>query len=340
VGVDQPSDLAVLKVAATNLVTMPLGDSGRARVGDVVLAIGNPLGVGQTVTLGIISGKGRATGASDGAFEDFIQTDAPINQGNSGGALVNLKGELVGINSQILSPVGYNIGIGFAIPSSMAGHIMDQLITKGSVRRGMLGVTVQGLNGDLARSVGLSQTKGAIVTDVNDDSPAARAGIERGDVILALNGEAVESSNDLRNHVARLEPGAKATLSIWREGTKREFGVTLGERPSAETASTPAAGGEEHGRFGMTVEPLAPEVAQQLGVPRASGVLVSSVDPAGPAAAAGVQGGDVIEEVNGQAVRSVDALRSALNRSGSDKPVLLLVNRRGMHSFLALSGRG
>ena len=164
--------------------------------------------MGQTVTMGIVSGKGRATGAADGAFEDFIQTDAPINQGNSGGALVNTRGELIGINSQILSPVGYNIGIGFAIPTNMAQNVMDQLIGTGRVRRGMLGVTVQGVNADLARSLGLQQTSGAIVTEVTE-SPAARGGIAQGDVILSLNGKAVDSSNNLRNLVARLHPAPR-----------------------------------------------------------------------------------------------------------------------------------
>jgi Do/DeqQ family serine protease len=340
VGADQPSDLAVLKVAATNLPTMPLGDSEQARVGDVVLAIGNPLGVGQTVTSGIISGKGRMTGGGDGAFEDFIQTDAPINQGNSGGALVNLKGELIGINSQILSPVGYNIGIGFAIPSNMAGHIMDQLITKGAVRRGMLGVTVQGINADLAESLGLTSTMGAIVTDVTEGGPAGRAGIERGDVILAVNDRTVESSNDLRNHIARLDPGASASLKVWRDGREREMTTTLGELPATGARTVPSTGGEQGGRFGMGVEPLTTETARELGLTAGSGVLVRNVDPDGPAAEAGVQSGDVILEVNGTTVQSVDALRSALNDAPSDKPIRLLINRRGMHTFLTLASRG
>ena len=183
------------------------------RVGDVALAVGNPLGVGQTVTMGIVSAKGRATGVGNGSFEDFLQTDAPINQGNSGGALINTRGELIGINSQILSPSGGNIGIGFAIPSNMAKNVMDQLVSGGKVHRGMLGVTVQGINSDLAGSLGLSEVKGALVSAVSEGSPAEKAGIRRGDVILEMNGQAVKDSNALRNTVSRLKPGTHGAPS-------------------------------------------------------------------------------------------------------------------------------
>jgi Do/DeqQ family serine protease len=199
VGSDTPSDLAVLKIDASHLPVLPLGNSDQVRVGDVVLAIGNPLGVGQTVTMGIISAKGRQTGLSDGSFEDFLQTDAPINQGNSGGALVNTSGELIGINSQIISPSGGNIGIGFAVPANMAKSVMAQLTNSGTVRRGMLGVTVQPVTSDLASSLGLSDVRGALISSVQHGGPADRAGVQRGDVILALNGSPVADSNALRN---------------------------------------------------------------------------------------------------------------------------------------------
>src|SRR5918993_1873366 len=207
VGSDAPSDLAVLKIDAANLQTLSLGDSDQVQVGDVVLALGNPLGVGQTVTMGIVSAKGRATGMGDGSFEDFIQTDAPINQGNSGGALVSTRGELIGINSQILSPSGGNIGIGFAIPANMAKNVMTQLIDNGRVHRGMIGVTIQPVTNDIARSLGLSQVRGALVNSVQPGSPADKAGVRRGDVITAVNGESIRTGNDLRNEVSQLMPG-------------------------------------------------------------------------------------------------------------------------------------
>ena len=336
VGTDQPSDLAVLKIPVSGLTTLPLGDSDKARVGDVVLAIGDPLGVGQTVTMGIISGKGRATGGGNGSFEDFIQTDAPINQGNSGGALVNTDGELVGINSQILSPSGYNIGIGFAIPASMAQNVMQQLIASGHVRRGMLGVTVQGVNADLAKSLGLATAHGAIVSDVTAGSPASKAGLQPGDVILALNGRPVDSSNDLRNHIAPLGPGAKVDLQVFRDGRQRDVTAVLAELQTEKAAASPGQPEAERGSYGMTVQPLTKELADQLDVKVTRGVVVADVDPAGAAAEAGIQSGDVIEQVNGQAVTDAASLRSQLNARHDGRPTLLLVNRHGQHLFLTL----
>lgn len=337
VGTDPPSDLAVLKVEGENFATLPLADSDRARVGDIVLAVGNPLGIGQTVTMGIISAKGRATGLADDAYEDFIQTDAPINRGNSGGALVNLRGELVGINSQILSPSGFNIGIGFAIPSNMARGVMDQLIESGEVRRGLLGVTVQPITADLARSLGLTDVRGALVNGVSAAGPAARAGLEQGDVILSLNGSPVDSGNSLRNAVARLKPGTTVTLSVQRDGRARDVQVKLGEREAERTAlgggdATEPAGG----RYGMAVEPLTPELARQLGVSSQAGVVVAGVDPGSPAADAGLQRGDVIEKANRTPVRDADELKRALDAVPDGRPGLLLVNRRGNTIYVAI----
>jgi len=229
VGSDPPSDLAVLKVDGKDLAVLPLADSDRVRVGDVALAIGNPLGVGQTVTAGIISAKGRSTGLSDGSFEDFLQTDAPINQGNSGGALINTRGELVGINSQILSPSGGNIGIGFAIPSNMARNVSEQLIKTGKVRRGQLGVAIEPVTPESASKLGMKEVRGVMVGAVSPNSPAARAGIREADVILAFNGMPVTDGNTLRNQVASTPPGSAIKLTIAREGREQEVEVTLGE---------------------------------------------------------------------------------------------------------------
>ena len=235
VGSDPPSDLAVLKIEASGLPVLALGDSDRTRVGDVVLAIGNPLGVGQTVTMGIISAKGRQTGLSNGSFEDFLQTDAPINQGNSGGALVSTNNELVGINSQILSPSGGSIGLGFAIPSNMARSVMEQLINTGKVRRGQLGITVLKIPSEEASKLGVDQGPGVMVYQVQPGSAADRAGLRRGDIITALNGTAVNDQNSFRNMIAGTAPGSEVTLTVKRDGREQQVRATLDEfTPQAE----------------------------------------------------------------------------------------------------------
>ena len=329
VGADAPSDLAVLKVDAKSLPTLPLGDSDSVRVGDVALAVGNPLGVGQTVTMGIVSAKGRATGGGDGSYEDFLQTDAPINQGNSGGALVNTRGELIGINSQILSPSGGNIGIGFAIPTNMAKNVMDQLVSGGAVHRGMLGVTVQGINSDLAASLGLSGVKGALVSAVSDDSPAEKAGVKRGDVIVAIEGKEVRDSNSLRNTVSRLKPGSTVSLTLFRSGQERQVSVRLGEmqaRTASDESSSSGAPSGTRGALGL---------ALQKGE---SGLEVTNVDPSGPAADAGIRVGDVLEEVNGQPVTSSADVRAALGKS-KGKAALVLVRRGEQTLYVAVPER-
>jgi Do/DeqQ family serine protease len=229
VGTDPPSDLAVLKVDASNLPVLTLGDSDRMRVGDVVLALGNPLGVGQTVTMGIISAKGRQTGLSNGSFEDFLQTDAPINQGNSGGALVSTNSELIGINSQILSTSGGSIGLGFAIPSNMARTVVEQLINSGRVRRGQLGVTALKIPSEEATRMGVTQGPGVVVYQVQSGSGADRAGLRAGDVLTALNGEQVTDPNTFRNKIASTPPGTEITLTVKRDGREQQVRATLGE---------------------------------------------------------------------------------------------------------------
>ena len=337
VGSDQPSDLALIRVQAAGLPTVPFGDSERVKVGDVVLALGNPLGVGQTVTMGIVSAKGRATGVSDGSYEDFLQTDAPINQGNSGGALVNLSGELIGINAQIVSPSGGNVGLGFAIPASMAKAVSDQLASSGTVRRSKLGVTVQGLSPDLAASLGLSDQHGALVSGVEPGGPAANAGLKQGDVVISLNGTPVTDANLLRNRIAASTPGTSVALEVLRDGRRQTIDARLVQRESETASVTPAALDDEGGSgVGITVSPVTGQLARELELPRgASGLVITDVDPSGAAASAGLRPGDLIKSVNGRAVDSVSSLKSAL-ASTKDRPALVLVTRQGADAFIAL----
>src|SRR5438132_5282217 len=328
IGTDKPSDLALVKVTATNLQVAPLGNSDNAQVGDVVLAIGNPLGVGQTVTMGIVSAKGRSTGSGvtgdgDRNYQDFLQTDAPINHGNSGGALVNTKGEVIGINAEMLSPVDANIGIGFAIPSNMAKHVMDDLRKDGHVRRAQLGVVVQPVTSDLADSLGLKHVGGAIIGTVTPDSAADRAGLKRGDVVMSFNGQQVNDINSLRNHVAEAAPGSTASVVINRDGAEKTVAIKLDEAEVSKRSgrnSEPAAAGKAG--LGIGVEK------------NAKGLVITQVNPDGPAADAGLKEGDIIVEVNRKAVGSVEDLRAAVRTSG--RPVLLLVEREGQTRFVTV----
>ncbi len=333
IGSDAPSDLAVLKIDAGGLPVLHLGDSDQVRVGDVCLAVGNPLGVGESVTNGIISAKGRSTDVSTGSFQDFLQTDAPINQGNSGGALVNTNAELIGINSEILSSNGGSVGIGFAIPSNMAKNVMNQLISSGKVQRGMLGIGIQTVTSDLAASMGLKEMKGVLVNSVNPDGPAAKAGLKTGDVILKLNGKDVNDANELRNQIAGTAPGTQVALTVLRNGNQQNLEAKLGELPATgAVAQSGGSGGAM--QLGITVTPLTPDLAAQAGVPRGTrGVVVEQTDPNGPAAQAGIEAGDVIEQVNQQAVESPTDMQKALAKSGN-RPPLLLINRGGETVFV------
>ena len=328
IGTDKPSDLALIKVNATNLTTASLGNSDNAQVGDVVLAIGNPLGVGQTVTMGIVSAKGRSTGSGgeegDRNYQDFLQTDAPINHGNSGGALVNTKGEVIGINAEMLSPVDANIGIGFAIPSNMAKHVMADLRKDGRVHRSQLGVIVQPVTSELADSLGLKHVGGAIISDVTPDSAADRAGLKRGDVILSFNGSQVSDINSLRNHVADAMPGTTAAVVINRDGAEKTVSVKLaevdgGKRLARNSESEPA----DKAALGISVEK------------NNKGLVITGVNPDSRAADADLREGDVIKEVNRKPVDSVDALRDAVRKT-TDRPVLLLVEREGQTRFVTV----
>ncbi len=338
IGVDKPTDLAVLDVEATGLPVLPFGDSEKPRVGDVLLAVGNPLGVGQTVTMGILSAKGRATGAGDGSYEDFLQTDAPINQGNSGGALVTAQGELIGINTQILTPSGGNIGIGFAIPATMARHVVNEIVDHGEVRRSRLGVTIQPVTGDIARSMNLPTVKGALVNGVEPGSPAAIAGLTTGDVITKFNGQAIENGNDLRNHVASTAPGSRATVTIVRNGRTEDVTVQVAKLEGRSARSRSGDGETAGDGLGLTVEPLTPQMANRLEVPRdVDGVVVTDIDPDGRAAGAGLREGDVIRQVDGKPVTSPAELRSALG-AGGNRPSLMLVQRGEAAFFATIAG--
>jgi Do/DeqQ family serine protease len=345
VGSDPPSDLAVLKIETENLPFLNLGNSDNVRIGDIVLAIGNPLGIGQTVTAGIISAKGRRTGLSDGSFEDFLQTDAPINRGNSGGALVSLNGELIGINSQILSDSGNggNIGIGFSIPSNMAKSVMEQLLKDGKVHRGMLGVNIQNITEETAKALELKDTKGVLVSNVRAGSAAEKAGVKRGDIILAINGETIEDSNVLRNKVAATQPGSDIKLTVSRDGNEQEFTAKLdefeveGAKPTdKKDEEKDSEKSNENGKLGLSLQPLTPEMSKQLSIPAdTDGLVVTEIDPNGAAAEAGISRGDVIMEINKKSVSTIEDVQAALDKSG-DKPILLLISRKGQTIYLTV----
>ncbi len=348
VGTDVPSDLAVIKIEATNLPFLTLGDSDKVRVGDIVLAIGNPLGIGQTVTAGIISAKGRRTGLSDGqSFEDFLQTDAPINRGNSGGALVNLNGELIGINSQILSPGGAsggNIGIAFSIPSNMAKSVAEQLQKDGKVHRGQLGVNIQNITDDTAKALEIKERNGVLVSNVKPGGAADKAGVKRGDIITAINGDKTEDSNVLRNKVAGTSPGTEVKLTVIRDGKEIELTAKLDEFDLSTAKKTGPDQGDDgngagpqnqSGKLGVSLQPVTSAVAKQLGLDSNEGLVVTDVDPNGPAADEGVSRGDVILEINKKPVKTVADVQAALSSSGG-RPVLLLISRRGQTIYLTV----
>jgi serine protease Do len=337
IGADPKTDVAVVKIDATNLSTITLGDSSKLRVGDYALAIGDPFGIGETVTMGIVSATGRG-GLDIEDYEDFIQTDAAINPGNSGGALINARGELIGINTAILSAgSGGNQGIGFAIPINMARYVLDQILKHGKVNRGYLGVVIQDMTPALAKAFDVPQVSGVLVSDVAKNGPGQQAGLERGDVILSVDGQPVSSVNDLRLRIAQTMPGTTVHLKILRGGHEREVAVKLGELPekASQAAAQPGTGSLMQG---VQVETLTADIAQQLGIsPATKGVVVSDVDPSSAAAAAGLQRGDVIEQVNRQPVSSVREYDRAVNQAGK-QPIVLLVNRGGTTSFIVVGG--
>ena len=336
IGTDAKSDIAVLKIDATGLPTLAIGDSSKLQVGDVVFAIGDPFAIGETATMGIVSATGRGNLGIEN-YEDFIQTDAAINPGNSGGAMIDLHGDLIGINTAILSGGGGgNQGVGFAIPINMARSVMEQIVGHGKVVRGYLGLYPQDLDATLAKQFGLRQAGGAIISEISPDAPAAHAGLKRGDVILELNGQPISSANELRLRISQTAPGTSVKLGVSRDGKMQDFNVTLAELPPDKTAPEGPGESSGGGLEGVDVQNLSADIAQQLQLrPGTHGVVVTSVDPASAAAAAGLSRGDVIQEVNHKPVTNIEEYKQALAAAGN-KSVLLLVNQGGVSHFVAV----
>ncbi len=329
VGTDPKVDIAVLKIDATNLPAIVFGDSNKARVGDYAIAVGDPFGVGQTVTMGIVSAKGR-TGLGIEQYEDFIQTDAPINPGNSGGALINDRGELIGINTAILAHGSEgNQGIGFAIPANLARTVMDQLVKYGKVQRAYLGIVPQDVTPAIAEAFGQKSLQGALVGDVTPDGPAQRAGLHKGDIVLEVNGKPVGNANDLRMTISMMQPGTTVQVKAVRDGAVRDFTAQLGDLPGTEASNREPNGSHtDTALAGVSVDNLDAQTARQLHLPAStSGVVVTNISPSSPAADSGLQKGDVIQEVNRKPVSNTSEFEQAVKASKHDP--LLLVNRQG-----------
>jgi len=338
IGTDPKSDIAVLKIDATNLPSITVADSSKVQVGDYALAVGDPFGVGQTVTMGIVSATGRSHLGIE-QYEDFIQTDAPINPGNSGGALVNDRGELIGINTAIIAHGSEgNQGIGFAIPANMTRNVMEQIVEHGKVTRAYLGIVPQDVTPDLAKQFGEKEARGALVADVSAGSPAQKSGLERGDIILEVNGKPVADSNDLRMTISMMPPDSEANLKVLRNSSEKEIAVRLSTLPAEEAAAHSednSNGSASSALAGVSVENLDADSAHELGLsPNTKGVVVTKVDPSSEAAEAGLRRGDVIQEVNRQPVKNTADFERAV-RSSKDKKPLLLVDRNGSTMYLA-----
>jgi serine protease Do len=329
-GRDQKTDIAIVKIdAGHDLPAATIGDSDQLQVGEWVIAIGNPFGLDHTVTSGIVSAKGRQIGA--GPYDSFIQTDASINPGNSGGPLLNMRGEVVGINTAIFSQSGGNIGIGFAIPSNLVKGLVPQLKDKGKIVRGYLGTVIQRVTPELAETLGLKSPRGALVAEIGKDGPAERAGLRAGDVIVEFNGKEVKDSTDLPLQVAGVAPGKTVQIKILRDSKEMSLPITVGEMKENEIVAS-----AEQGDFGLAVQTLTPDVADSLGLDRTDGVVVTSVKPDSPADEAGLQKGDVITQVNRRPVRNTAEYNRELEKTAKGKSLLLLVRRGQGSLFLAL----
>ena len=324
IGTDPRTDLALLKIEAKDLPFVQLGDSSQVKVGEWVLAIGNPLGMEHTVTSGIVSAKGRqlGTGMNVPTYQDFIQTDAAINRGNSGGPLVNMRGEVIGINSNILSPTGGNIGIGFAIPSNIAKKIVSQLRDRGKVVRGRLGVGMQDISEGLRKQLGLKDRKGAVVSTVEPDGPAEKAGFKQYDVIFEVNGQRVETSNDLKFKIADIEPGKKINIKVHRDGKEITLNPTI-EELEPETAKGEAASSEKD--VGLSITPMTPALARRYGYRTTEGLLITEVRTYSEADRAGLEAGDIIIEVNRKRITTVREFEAILKKTPSGEEIIVLV---------------
>jgi serine protease Do len=335
VGTDPKTDLAVVKIDGKHLPTIPWGDASKLQVGEYVLAVGNPFGLNSTVTLGIVSALGRGhMGITQ--YEDFIQTDAAINPGNSGGALVNTRGELVGINTAIFSQSGGYQGVGFAVPTSMGQPIYESLLKHGKVVRGYLGIGIQDLNQDLAKSFHMTDAKGALVTDVKEDSPADHAGLQQGDVITSYQASPVEDAVVLQRLVTKTTVGSKVAIKVLRDGREKELTVTIGEQPGDLKIAKADSDEKEYAFAGVAVQDLDRDTAKELGLKgKAQGVVVTSVEPDSGADRAGLMPGDVIRELNRQPVKSVKDFEKLSSSMKKGDNVLMLINRRGASLFLS-----
>lgn len=334
VGGDSKTDIALLKIGASNLPVVTIGDSSKIQVGDYALALGNPFGVGQTVTMGIVSATGRGgLGIED--YEDFIQTDAPINPGNSGGALVNDRGELIGINTAIISPAGGNHGVGFAVPSNLARQVMEELLADGKVTRAYLGIVPQNVTPAISKAFGVKENRGALVGDVSPNGPAAKAGVEKGDIILEVNGKPVDDSNRLRMNISMMKPETTVDLKVQRSGSEKHIAVKLGELPGENLKASLGKSASSSSLNGLSVENLDADARSQLKLPdTAKGVVVTGIDPSSTIATSGLQKGDVIQEVNRQPVKDVADFEKATSKASDS--TLLLVNRHGTTLYVAV----
>lgn len=325
IGSDPQTDVAVVKIEGKNLPSAKLGDSDTIRAGQWAIAIGNPFGLSQTVSIGVISATGRAN-VGVAAYEDMIQTDAAINPGNSGGPLVNIKGEIIGINTAIFTRSGGYQGIGFAIPINMVKIIMKDLVEKGKVTRGWLGVVIQDIDPALAKSFNVTVTEGVLVSDIQDGSPAKEAGFERGDIVIEYDGKSIRDVNHLRNSVAQTEVNKKVKVKVLRDGKEKELTVKIGEQPADLFAAGPgeAPSGKD---LGMTVQNITKEIAKSLGIEEESGVIVAEVQPGSPAALSEVREGDLVKEINRKKISNVTEFKKALSEADKEKGVLMLIKR-------------